>query len=385
MGVNKKVKKTCILLFTVVLMLSLTLSGCGGGQSTAGTASGSSNDGFAATPEFQWKMQVIHSTGQIDFGQNQETADMIYKATKGRVKIEVVPNGTFVSSMEGFQACGEGVFQMHSSWPMYAKGIEYAFLPLSTGSMSMDATDKWTWIYEAGGWDLMQKAFDKMNLKLLATEIWGTEVMMSQKPYKSLEDMKGNKMRTSDPRMLSTYGVAGITMPLEEVFTSMSTGNVESAEFGYLKYDQDLGLVDVSKYGIWPDFWNCHFVTTVVVNKDEWNKLPEDLQTIVEMAFKSMEQQHWTGGQYASAVSMKELQDSGKMEFIRMNPESFIEARKRMYQIEQEDVAKYGGLTKEVYDSINKFQEVWYPYKSMARWWGWDLTPEQQLGYTPAD
>jgi len=27
--------------------------------------------------------------------------------------------------------------------------------------------------------------------------------------------------------------------------------------------------------------------------------------------------------------------------------------------------------------------EIWYPYKYMARWWGWDVSPEEQLGYTP--
>jgi len=377
-------KKAWTVLFTIVLMLSLILTGCSSGGQQAATSNSGSNAGFAATPEFSWKMQVIHSVGQSDFKQNQEVAERIYQASKGRLKIEVVPNGTFVSSMEGFQACGEGVFQMHSSWPMYAKGVEYAFLPLSTGSMSMDAFDKWTWLNEAGGRELMQKAFDKMNLQLLATEIWGTEVMMSKKPFKSLEDMKGSKMRTSDPRMLATYGVAGITMPLEEVFTAMATGAVESAEFGYLKYDKDLGLVDVSKYAIWPDFWNCHFVTTVVVNKNEWNKLPDDLKLVVQMAFQADELNHLIRGQYQSAQVMKELQASGKMEFLRMDDKTFAEARKRMVKIEQEDMQKYGGLTKEVYESINKFQELWFPYKKISRWWGADLTPEEQLGYTPA-
>jgi TRAP-type mannitol/chloroaromatic compound transport system substrate-binding protein len=224
--------------------------------------------------QFNWRMQVIHSQAHSDFQQNTQTAEDILKATNGRVKITVSPNGTYASSLEGFQACGKGVFELHSSWPVYAKGVEYAFLPLSTQGLGLDPHDRWVWIYEFGGWDLLQQAFDKLNLKLLAVEIWGTEVLMANKPYKTIEEMKGRKMRTSDPRLLAANGIAGITLPLEEVFTGLATGTVDMAEFGHLKYNQGLGLTDVTKYGIWPDFWNGHFVTTVVVNKSAWAKLP---------------------------------------------------------------------------------------------------------------
>ena len=338
----------------------------------------------AAAKNFEWTMQVIHSTAHADFIQNQKVAEKIEKATGGRLKIKVVPNGTIVSSLEGFQAAGEGVFQMHSSWPVYAKGVEYAFLPLSSGNLQMDAHDRYVWIYEAGGWDIMQKAFDKLNLKLLAVEVWGTEVLMANKPFKSIAEMKGTKMRTSDPRMLSKNGVAGITLPLEEVFTGLASGTVDMAEFGHLKYNEGLGLTDVAKYGIWPDFWNVHFVTTVVVNKDAWNSLPEDLQMITEMAFKADEFNHWTRSQYTSAVAMKELSAAGKMEFSRMDEEQFIPLREQMYEIEQADMKKFKGLTAETYNSIYDFWTIWYPYKAKAAWWGQKLTPEQQMGFDPA-
>ncbi|MBE0583333.1 MAG: TRAP transporter substrate-binding protein DctP [Desulfofustis sp.] len=340
--------------------------------------------GYAENKAVEWRMQVIHNTSHSDFIQNQQVAERIFKATNGRLKINVVPNGTYVPSLEGFQACGEGVFEVHSSWPIYAKGVEYAFLPLSTGNLQMDAQDRYIWLYEAGGWDIMQKAFDKINLKLLAVEVWGTEVLMANKPFNTIADMKGTKMRTSDPRLLAKHGVAGITLPLEEVFTGLASGTVDMAEFGHLKYNQGLGLTDVAKYGIWPDFWNVHFVTTVVVNKDAWNKLPEDVQMITEMAFRADEFNHWTKSQYTSAVAMKELGETGKMEFIRMDEKQFVELRKQMYEIEQEDMEKFGGLTKETYDSIYDFWSIWYPYKAKAAWWGQSLSATEQMGFDPA-
>ena len=338
---------------------------------------------FAAAPQFKWRMQVIHSPAHTDFVQNQRSAEKIFKATNGRLQIEVVPNGTIVPSLEGFQACGEGVFEMHNSWPIYARGVEYAFLPMSTGNLQMDAQDRYVWLYEFGGWDLMQKAFDKLNLKLLAIEVWGTEVMMSRLPFKSIADMKGRKMRTSDPRLLAKNNVAGLTLPLEEVFTGLATGAVDSAEFGHLHYNQGLGLVDVSKYGIWPDFWNVHFVTTVVANKNAYNKLPEDIKLIVEMGFRADEFNHWTRSQYYSAMLYHELRANGKMEFLRMDPAQWPELRRQTYDIEMEDVAKFKGLTAEAYNSMWDFMAIWYPYKTIAAWWGDGLTPEQQMGFDP--
>ena len=357
----------------VVFMLAVAMIAA---MATTGSA--------ADKPKYEWRMQVIHSTSHTDFIQNQKTAEKIFKATGGRLKITVAPNGTYVPSLEGFQACGDGVFEMHSSWPIYAKGVENALLALSTGNMQMDAHDRWVWLYEFGGWDIMQKAFDKLNLKLVGIEVWGTEVLMANKPFKTIAEMKGRKMRTSDPRLLAKNGVAGITLPLEEVFTVMASGTVDMAEFGHLKYNEGLGLTDVAKYGIWPDFWNVHFVTTVVVNKTAWNKLPEDIRLIVEMAFQADEFKHWTKSQYTSAVAMKELKEKGKMDFIRMDGKQFAPLRKQMYDIELEDIKKYKGLTAETYNSIYDFWEVWYPYKSLAAWWGWDLTPEEQMGFDPA-
>jgi len=177
--------------------------------------------------------------------------------------------------------------------------------------------------------------------------------------------------------------VAGITLPLEEVFTGLQTGTVDMAEFGHLKYNEGLGLTDIAKYGIFPDFWNVHFITTVVINKNAWAKLPPDVQAIVEMAFKSREHQHWTKSQYLSAVAMRDLTEKKKMAFSRMDKAPFIELRKQMYAIEQEDIKKYGGLTAETYKSLYKFMEVWYPYKTMGAWWGDGLTPEQQMGFKP--
>lgn len=338
---------------------------------------------WSAEKPIVWRFQVVHGPNQLEYELFTKTVEDINKAASGRLKIELHPGGAFASSTEAFQSCGDGVFEMHSSWPIYLRGLEFAFQPLSGDNMAMSDTDRMIWLREGGGNELLQKGFDKVNLHLVATQMWPSDVLMAKKGFKKIADMKGRKMRTSAPWIGIQRGIAAITLPLEEVFTAMASGTVDMAEFAYLQYNQGLGITDVVEYAIWPDFWNCHFVETIVVNKRAWAKLPRNLQTIVELGFQAHSLKHWTHAIYESAKVMQTLKKEGKIEFIRIPPDEFITMRKQMYAEEQNRSKKHKGLTKEAYDSIHKFFETYYPYKNKSDWWGSGLTETQQMGYTP--
>ena len=79
--------------------------------------------------------------------------------------------------------------------------------------MSLPAWDRWVWIYEGGGYEIMEKAFNTINLHLLSTENWPFEMAHGNKPIKSLADLKGKKFRTGDPRLMQKIGVAAVTLP----------------------------------------------------------------------------------------------------------------------------------------------------------------------------
>ena len=174
-----------------------------------------------------------------------------------------------------------------------------------------------------------------------------------------------------------------MTMPLEEIFTAFQTGAIDVIEYGHLHFDVNLGLTDAARYAIWPDFWNVNNSISIAINKQSYAKLPADLQAMLKMAFRSYEFRHYSATQYASAVSMQELQKSGKNEFLRFrDAQEFADLRKVMVErVEAADIREHGGITKEVYDSYNEFFKIWYPYKRISRWWGEDLTAEQMMGF----
>ena len=253
----------------------------------AGTLIASRKKSHAADKPIKWRFQTIHGSGQDSYKLCQDFVNNVKSATNGRLDIALFPNGGLVSSMEGFQTCSKGVFEMHESWPGYIKGLNNAFMMMADGNMSLPAWDRWIWIYEGGGYEIMEKAFNTINLHLLSTENWPFEMSHGNKPLKTLADLKGKKLRTGDPRLMQKIGVAAVTLPLEDTFTALQTGAVDMAEFGNLKYNQGLGLTDIAKYGYEPDFWNPVTVNCVVVNMKAWKTLPPDLQKITEMCIKA--------------------------------------------------------------------------------------------------
>ena len=372
-------KKTRMILISVVSVLFLGLVGCskGGGQAQAAPA--------AAAPKQQFvlRMQTVQGANQVEFKMLQEMSEELLKVSDGRLKVEVNPLGTFASSLEMFQACMNGVFDIAANYGTWLKSIDYALHVITTGNMAMDPIAKRVWLYEFGGWEIAEKLFDKANMVFLTMHTDGSEVLIAREPYETVSQLKNKKFRTSDPRLAIATGIAGMTMPLEEIFTAFQTGAIDVIEYGHLHFDRNLGLTDAAKYAIWPDFWNVNNSIAIACNKQSFAKLPPDLQAMLKMAFRSYEMKHFTATQFASAKDMQELQASGKNKFLRFkDPQEFAALRKIMYEkIEAADIAQYGGMTKEVYDSYNNFYKVWYPYKNISRWWGEDLTPDQMAGF----
>ncbi|ACL19298.1 TRAP dicarboxylate transporter- DctP subunit [Desulfitobacterium hafniense DCB-2] len=366
----------------LVMLLSalLLLSGCGGGNAPAQTGE---SGGKAAVPEFTWKFQVVHNPEQMDYKMFKEVCDQVYEATNGRMKIELYPSGSFASSMEAFQACGEGVFEMHSSWPSYVKGVEYAFVPIADGNMSMGPLDRMIFLEQGGGKQLMQEAFDKLNLQFISYRIWPPDTLASRYDFKSIAEMKGKKFRTSAPDIAVAQGISAITLPIEEIFTAMASGAVDMLENCYLSYNHDLGITDIAPYGIYPDFWNCSFVETVVVNKNAWNKLPEDIKIIVKSVFDAKMIDVFAKAEITSAQDLKELDESGKVNFRRLDAEQFKAMRQDMMEIEAAETEKQGqdSLTAKTYETIYEFYRNYYPYKELTAHWSTGLTASEAAGF----
>jgi len=143
-------------------------------------------------------------------------------------------------------------------------------------------------------WDLYNKykpeSFAKV--KVLTMFTCGTSNLMTKTPVRKLEDVKGMSLRASGgaARILKAWGANQIGMPQSEVPEAMQKGVIQG-QFTSLDVLKDFKYAEICKY---VTIWNGPvYAFSVVMNMDAWNKLPRDVQKVMNELGR--EQSKWTG------------------------------------------------------------------------------------------
>ena len=133
---------------------------------------------------------------------------------------------------------------------------------------------------------------NQMYEKALKDEFKGVKVLelngcisaylWTTKPVKSLDDLKGMKIRTPgglQTSYIKALGAEPVFMPLGDVYLALETGTID----GLVTCPPlvlAFKLFEVAKYGVITTF-GC-VTEGVVMNEKSWNKTPDDLKPIIE-------------------------------------------------------------------------------------------------------
>ncbi len=115
--------------------------------------------------------------------------------------------------------------------------------------------------------------------------------LTSKEPISGLDDLKGKKVRIGPglPSEVLAEAAGSLSIPLvpEEIRPSLKNGNIDAVEWTTASGVLDLGLHDLSPYGIVPAIWQPSVLADFLINKEAYEKLSPDLQAILETAMKS--------------------------------------------------------------------------------------------------
>ncbi|GAA5158345.1 TRAP transporter substrate-binding protein [Viridibacterium curvum] len=157
--------------------------------------------------------------------------------------------------------------------------------------------------------DAYRHAFDerlqkRFNAKVMTLWPFGPQVFYCNKPIKTLDDVKGLKVRSFTPSMaalIQSLGATPVTLQFSEVYPALQRGVA------------DCGVTSPTSgnAGKWPEV-TTHFLPLSVsgsvqghfMNLDYWNKLSPETQKKTLAAFKNMEDQMWALAETANADAM---------------------------------------------------------------------------------
>ena len=112
---------------------------------------------------------------------------------------------------------------------------------------------------------------------------------ISNKPIRTLADMKGKKIRTAGAawvRLANALSVTSVSIPITEGFEGLQRGTIDGV-WGAVEFLRSYNLWDVAKYVTdYPTGCYCG-TCALVFNRDFWDKLPRPVKQIIleDMAF----------------------------------------------------------------------------------------------------
>ncbi|EHL65736.1 TRAP transporter substrate-binding protein [Cloacibacillus evryensis] len=308
----------------------------------------------SAAPEYKIKVAYIssesHPTAQAMTG----FAKDVDSASKGRIKVELYPNGQLGSDRELCEGVQMGTIQMvvssTSALAGFDKRIQVLDLPylFTTRKAAFDAVDG-----ELG--KKLNSYLEKKGFLVLGYQENGfRHVTNSKRPIKTPADLKGLKIRTMENPMPIAFfkelGANPTPMSWGELYTALQQGTVDAQENPYAMID-DGKFYEVQKYV--SETGHLFSYEIIIANKKFMEKLPADLRKIVDDAAHRAVMAQRARMEKEEAVFKAKVTKTG-LKANTLTPEQkkpFVDATKKVYSQFEKD------LGKEIMDIAKKVQK----------------------------
>mgnify|MGYP002735502942 FL=1 len=214
-------------------------------------------------------------------------AEYVSQMTDGKFQIDVFPAGEIVPPFEVLDAVSNGTVQCGHTCGYYYFGKNPAYCFDTAVPFGLTARQMNAWLIEGNGMTLLRELFAKVNI--VNFPLGNTGAQMGgwfRKEIKSLDDLKGLKMRTAGfaGEVLSKIGVVPQQLAGGDVYPALEKGTLDAVEFVGPFDDEKLGFVKVAPYYYYPGFWEGGPAVSLYTNQDEYEKLPAVYKHILETA-----------------------------------------------------------------------------------------------------
>ena len=204
----------------------------------------------------------------------------VNKRTNGRVKVTHFTGGILCPAPQTYASVIGGVADIGVSFVSYTTGrfpvTEFLIEPIGCkdgywGTKLANALYK----------KFKPKEFDETKVMFLLSA--PPQFIFGQKPIKTLEDLKGRKLRaagTVEVAFVRALGGVPVALPMPDVYDALQKGAIEGY-CGNFEPMKGYKLAEVLKYSVEFDARPMGS-GYVVMNKDKWNALPADVQKIID-------------------------------------------------------------------------------------------------------
>ena len=237
-----------------------------------------------AQQTFNWRLQSVWRTPATQDGLKL-FAENVKKATNGSVNIKVYAANELVKIKATRSAVQSGAIEMACEAGAYISrvipeaNVEFG-LPFGWRNWE-EAWEAWT---KYGLQEKIREAYAEKGLYLITMQPAGEYALMTTKPVRTVDDLKGLKIRTwgTTAKILKGLGAAPTMIPGAEQYVALQRGTVDGTVYPVFVLDA-YKLKEVIKYVVLPGVITPP-TTEIYMNLKVWNGLTPDLQKAITKA-----------------------------------------------------------------------------------------------------
>ncbi|WP_460088077.1 TRAP transporter substrate-binding protein [Roseibium sp. LAB1] len=308
----------------------------------------------AMAADYNWTFQTSETAGEPGFINKQKWAESVEAMSGGRIAIEILPIGAVVPHTDTLDAVGSGILQGHLTDPSYFAGKDPAFAMMGNlvGAWS-DPFELIGFMQSGGGHELYAELVEPYGVHFIGAAATEPEAFVSSVPIRSVEDLKGVKMRAPEGMVYEIFSKAGaspVALPGSEVFTALDKGVVQAADYTVFATNQSQGMNDVAHYPLYPGFHSLPLID-ISMTKSIWDELPDDLKAILNASVDKFIFDHVYSVRKLDAAAVEEAKANPEIEIVNWSGDERAKFR-RIAQQEWENWAGKNDLTQRYYDAV---------------------------------
>ena len=285
-------------------------------------------------------------------------AARLTQVSQGNIEVKVFAKNVLVPALGVFDATSAGAIDAYHSASYYYKGKNEAFNLFTGFPFGPTATEMNAWFDWGDGMKLWRELYAKYNL--VPFKGGNTGVQMGgwfKKEIKSLEDLKGLKMRIPGlgGEVFAKLGVKPTLLPAGEIYVALERNMLDATEWLGPSLDTKMGFHKVAKY-YYTGWHEPSSSLSLVFNKKKFDKLSDEQKLMIEMASQELNTTMNSQFQYENAKELKTVKEAN-VKIASLPQEVLKAAKEAMAEVARQKCEKSKDF-KKVWENINLFLKL---------------------------
>jgi TRAP-type mannitol/chloroaromatic compound transport system substrate-binding protein len=298
----------------------------------------------AAQKRVNWKMQSAFGSSLPHIGTSGvKFTKAISKMSGGKFTIRFYEPNALVPALECFDAASKGSVESCWTTPGYHTGKYPALSFFTTVPFGPQIGQFLAWKWFAGGNKFRDEIYTKHGLKAFDAECIGPETSgWFKKPYKSIDELKGLKMRFFGlgAKVMQKLGVSTQLLAGADIYPALERGVIDATEFSMPTIDIKLGLHQIAKNNYYPGWHQQVSCGEILMHAKAFDALPGAYQTMLEIAAKAYAADTYAETEAKNPAAMLEMKSKHGVINRRWSDADLAKLEKAWFDVMKEESAK---------------------------------------------